>query len=75
MALGYDGDSVLNSLADIGWMAIGFLLARRLPLWASVAAAMSLELLTLWTIRDNLTLNLLMLIAPVEAIRVWQSGR
>lgn len=74
MALGYNGDSVINSMADIGWMTIGFLFARRAPLWLTIAIAVSFELLTLWIIRDNLTLNVLMLVAPVDAVRVWQSG-
>ena len=74
MALGYNGDSVINSVADIGWMMLGYLLARRLPLAATVAVALFCELFTLWAIRDNLTLNVLMLISPVDAIRVWQAG-
>jgi len=74
IALGYTGDSVLNSFADIGCMVIGFLLARRLPLWASVAICVGFELLTLWVIRDNLTLNVLMLLWPVEAIKQWQGA-
>jgi hypothetical protein len=74
MALGYNGDAVINSVADIGWMAIGFLVARRLPVAATVALAIGFELLTLWTIRDNLTLNVLMLVSPVDAIRAWQAG-
>lgn len=74
MALGYSGDSVLNSVADIGWMCFGFALARRLPLWATVSLAIGFELLTLATIRDNLTLNVLMLVAPIDAVRTWQAG-
>jgi hypothetical protein len=72
-ALGYNGDSVINSVADMGWMTLGFLLARRLPVGVTVAIALVFELLTLWTIRDNLTLNVLMLVAPVESLREWQS--
>jgi len=74
MALGYNGDSVLNSLADMGWMILGFALARRLPVRATIAIALAFELLTLLVIRDNLTLNVLMLLAPVEAISEWQAA-
>ena len=73
-AVGYSGDSILNSMADIGMMVIGFALARRLPVWATVAIAMFFELLALVMIRDNLTLNVLMLTWPIDAIRVWQAG-
>jgi len=69
---GYSGDSIINSASDIGWMVVGFMLATRLPAWASVLLAVFFELLTLWTIRDNLTLNVIMLFWPVEAIRQWQ---
>ncbi|MEO7814989.1 MAG: DUF2585 domain-containing protein [Sphingomicrobium sp.] len=74
MALGYSGDSILNSLSDIMMMALGFIAARRLPLWASIALAIGFELLTLAVIRDNLTLNIWMLLAPTDAIRNWQAG-
>jgi hypothetical protein len=74
MALGYNGDSVLNSVADIGWMVLGFAVARRVPVWATVAIALAFELLTLLVIRDNLTLNVLMLVAPIDGIRLWQGG-
>ncbi len=74
VSLGYNGDSVINSLADIGFMALGFLIASRLPAWASVVLALGFELFTLAMIRDNLTLNVLMLVWPVDAIRLWQAG-
>ena len=74
MSWGYSGDSILNSMADIGWMVTGFWLASRLPVWASVALGVCFELFTLWFIRDNLTLNVLMLVWPIEAIRQWQAG-
>ena len=70
----YYGDSVLNSLSDIGFMAIGFWLASKLPVWASVALALAFELFTLAMIRDNLTLNIVMLVWPLEAVRAWQAG-
>lgn len=71
---GYNGDSVLNSLSDLACMTLGYLVASRLPVWASVALAVGFELLTLWVIRDNLTLNVIMLLWPVQAIRAWQGG-
>jgi hypothetical protein len=74
IALGYEGDSVLNSLSDIGFMTLGFWLARRLPVPVSIATALGFELLTLIVIRDNLTLNVLMLVWPIEAIRTWQGA-
>jgi hypothetical protein len=73
-ALGYSGDSVINSLSDIAMMALGFFAARRLPLWASVALLLVLELIPLLVIRDNLTLNVWMLLAPTDAVRAWQAG-
>ena len=68
------GKCGLNSLSDIGCMMLGSTIARRLPWWASAALVVLLELVALVAIRDNLTLNLIMLIAPVEAIRQWQMG-
>ncbi len=73
-ALGYTGDSVLNSMSDITMMAIGFLAARKLPLWASIALLLALELVPLLVIRDNLALNIWMLLAPNESVRAWQSA-
>ena len=74
IALGYSGDSILNSLSDIVMMALGFLGARKLPVWMSVAIVLVLELVPLLVIRDNLTLNVIMLLAPSDDIRNWQAG-
>lgn len=73
-ALGYTGDSVLNSVSDIGMMAIGFVAARKLPVWACVLIVLLLELVPLLAVRDNLTLNLWMLLAPNGEIRAWQAA-
>jgi len=72
IAQGYIGDSVLNSLSDIVMAATGFLLAWRLSFKASVAFIVATELVMLVLIRDNLTLNIVMLAYPIEAIRQWQ---
>ena len=74
IALGYSGDSILNSTSDIVMMATGFLFARKLPVWASVLVVVALELVPLFVIRDNLTLNVIMLLAPSDAILNWQSA-
>lgn len=74
MALGYTGDSIVNSVSDIAMMAIGFVIARYAPLWASISAVVALEMGALAAVRDNLTLNVLMLVAPSERIVAWQSG-
>jgi hypothetical protein len=73
VSFGYSGDSIVNSMSDIGWMVIGFLTASRLPVWASILLAVSFELFTLLMIRDNLTLNVLMLVWPIDAVREWQA--
>ncbi|NRG19526.1 DUF2585 domain-containing protein [Rhizobiales bacterium] len=74
IALGYTGDSVLNSVFDIIWMIVGFALAWRVPVWLTVTIALFFEVLTAALIRDNLTLNVVMLIWPIEAIKTWQTG-
>jgi hypothetical protein len=73
-ALGYSGDSVINSVSDILMMCVGFLAARKLPVWASLLLLIVLEIVPLFVIRDNLALNILNLIAPNAAIAAWQAG-
>jgi hypothetical protein len=73
-ALGYTGDSVINSLSDILMMALGFLAARKLPVWAAIALLMVLEVVPLFVIRDNLLLNIWTLLAPNQAVQAWQAG-
>lgn len=74
MALGYTGDSILNSAMDTVFMALGFFAAARLPVWLTIAIAIFFELATGYIIRDNLTLNVLMLVWPVDAVREWQAA-
>ena len=73
VALGYTGDSVLNSLSDIAMMGLGFLAARRLPLWAAAALLLVLEVVPLLVIRDNLTLIVWMLLWPTDSIAAWEA--
>ena len=72
ISLGYVGDSVINSLSDILMMIIGFLLAARWKVWMSVALVILIELILLLLMKDNLTLNIVMLVYPIEAIKSWQ---
>ena len=74
ISLDYYGDSVINSVADILAMMLGFFLASRLPVWASVALVIGFEALTMYLIRDGLALNVLMLAWPLDAVRDWQAA-
>jgi Protein of unknown function (DUF2585) len=75
ISLDYYGDSVLNVVADITAMIIGFVLASRLPVWATVVLALGAEAVTIWLIRDGLALNVLMLVYPLDVVGTWQAGR
>jgi len=72
VSLGYYGDSMVNSFGDVLACFFGFVLAWRLPTRVTVGWVVAVEVILLVWIRDNLTLNILMLLHPVEAIRVWQ---
>ncbi len=74
ISLDYFGDSIINSTSDIGFMIVGFFIASKLPWKITLIAALAMELLTLYVIRDNLTLNIIMLLYPLEAIKNWQAG-
>jgi hypothetical protein len=74
IALDYYGDSILNSISDVLAMAVGFTLASILPVSVTVGLAIAAELFTGFMIRDNLTLNVIMLLHPIDAIKAWQSA-
>ena len=71
-SLDYFGDSILNSLGDLAFAGLGFWIAARWPWWITLLLVIAAELLMLWWIRDNLTLNILMLIYPLDVIKNWQ---
>ena len=74
ISLDYYGDSILNSSFDVVFMTMGFLIAARIPWLATLLIALSFEIFTAVMIRDNLSLNVLMLLWPVEAVKTWQGG-
>jgi hypothetical protein len=73
-SLGYVGDSIINSVLDVVWMALGFLVAWRAPVLVTVVLALAMEALAAYVIRDNLILNILMFIYPFESVKAWQTA-
>ena len=71
-ALGYQGDTIVNSIGDLLWAVGGFLIARQLGVRRSIIVFLFVELILLLWIHDSLTLQILMLVRPVDAIKAWQ---
>ena len=74
ISYGYAGDSIINSVFDLVWMIFGFFLTSRLPWKVTLGLALLFEVFTAYMIRDNLALNVLMLAAPIEAVKEWQAA-
>jgi hypothetical protein len=70
----YFGDTIINTVGDMLAMIVGFLISARLPAWVTVFLLIATELVLLYLIRDNLLLNIIMLVYPLEWIKQWQSG-
>jgi hypothetical protein len=73
-ALGYEGDTVINALGDIIACGLGFALARRIGFGRSLALFALTEIALIFWIKDSLLLNVIMLIYPIEAIKIWQAS-
>jgi hypothetical protein len=74
ISLGYEGDSVINTMGDVASFVVGYFVAQRLGLWWSIVFCLVVDGAMLIIMRDNLALNVLMLLWPIDAIRRWQSG-
>jgi hypothetical protein len=74
VSLNYYGDSIINSVFDTLWMALGFVLAWRLPVLVTLGLALAMEAIAAYVIRDNLILNIVMFIHPFESIKAWQTA-
>jgi hypothetical protein len=73
-ALGYHGDSVVNSLGDMLCCAVGLLIARKLGWLRSLPIFIATEIVLFFWIRDSLIVEIIMLIRPINFIKQWQLG-
>ena len=74
-ALGYNGDTVVNSLGDIVCCGVGFMIARKLGWRRSIILFAATEVVLLIWIRDSLLLEIIMLVRPIDTVKVWQLGQ
>ena len=74
-ALGYQGDTIVNSLGDLSCALLGFVIARQLGVRRSLILFVLIEAVLIFWIHDSLLLQILMLVRPVEAIKLWQMCR
>lgn len=74
ISLDYFGDSIINSIADILFCAVGFVIAYKLRFWRSLALFIITEIVLIIAIRDSLIINIIMLVYPIDAIKQWQLG-
>lgn len=74
MSLDYLGDSIINAVGDVLCCILGFFVARKLGTWKTIALFAIIEIVMLVTMKDNLTLNVIMLISPIQAIKNWQTA-
>ncbi|MCB1025407.1 MAG: DUF2585 family protein [Acidobacteria bacterium] len=73
-SLEYTGDSIANSIGDVTACIVGFLIAYKLRVWRSIIVFLIVEIVLVLTIKDSLLINIIMLIHPIEAIKVWQTS-
>ena len=74
VALGYYGDSMVNSMSDLLACSFGYAIAAFAPVYLSAGIFVLSETILAIVIRDNLILNIIILTWPIESIKAWQLG-